>query len=719
MAANSAPSGARPGLSQPGPLTRATTVTMLLAGSAFLVLVAVVYANGKLALTAVPAMGTVHAGVMLAICSTIALLVLTHARFTGERGYLVLGGTFAYVAGVMALFPFVYPNGIIPTDPPSTLLGNLQSSATLFHPWHLALIVGVTWSAVLLGRDRRSGRRPTPGQGTKRTLGVVLVLLLLTGSAVTLGADYLPVVVEGIQATEVALVGFRIEVLLALAGTVVVAYECRDGSSISRWLLAVMIVTLGEAVTMLNADRYSLAWYYNRVIGLLAALILLFVLIRSLGKVERDTSLLLEHDSLTGAFSRAATLAEIGRELLRARATSLPLTLAWVDIDGFKEINEQAGQAPSDRILTQMRSRLSEASPADSMVGRMGGDEFAIVLVETSEQQAADAATAVLAALREPFDIGDSPVSLSVSLGLAKSDVGDDAELLARKASMAMLAAKDAGGDRVQWFSSDLVSGAVQRARLRQDLTEAIRHGDFAMAYQPIVNLESGLPAGVEALVRWVRDGQRHSAGSFINFAEESGQIVAIGRQVVSLLEFEVPAILESAGPEFMLTFNLSVKELADSEILDRLTSGPLAAHAAQLVVEVTESFELGAASSSAENLGALRQAGYRLAIDDFGAGFSNFVRLADLNPAIVKIDRSLVVQAGAGSTRGLTTLSAALDVARAFGARTLAEGLETNDEAEVCVRLGVELAQGYRYARGMALDPLQDYLASRLEKQP
>jgi diguanylate cyclase (GGDEF)-like protein len=476
-----------------------------------------------------------------------------------------------------------------------------------------------------------------------------------------------------------------------------------------------MVVTLGEAVTMLNADRYSLAWYYNRVFGLVAAMILLGVLIRDLGRVQRITRAMVDIDVLTGAASRSAVLEELDREARRTRQVGGSVCVMWVDIDGFKEINERVGHQVGDQILADVVGRMRQQVGARDVVGRMGGDEFAAVVTGVSLAGAEDLADRVLAALSEPFHMRDSDVVLTASVGLASTDpLMTDPRAVVGHASVAMLAAKDAGGNRFAWFVPELGVTAVERAQLRHALTRATHEREFELDYQPIVDMATGEVAGAEALVRWQRDGQREAAGQFMAFAEESGLIVGIGRQVVARLEVEAPALLDSIPVPFVLTFNLSVKELADGGIVDSLLHGPLRAHRDRLVVEVTESFEMHGDTSAALNLERLLEAGYRTAVDDFGTGFSNFTRLAELRPTIVKIDRSIVVRAGVGTREGLATMQATTDIARALGSRVLAEGVESNDEAEAVMRMGIDLAQGYRYARPMPHRALIDYWASR-----
>ena len=709
------------GLTQPRQRSLRGTILLVTGLVMFALVVLAVYVWGEVLLAPLPAVSTVHAVAMAVICATTSALLLTHARASGERGYLVLGGTFAYVSGIMILFPTVFPNGLVVTDPPSVLWGTLQSSATLFHPWHLAVIVGVTISAVMLGHDQRSGRHPGLGRGLALTALAVAVGLILTAIVVIGLVDRLPAVVEGTAVTAFGTGLFRIEAVLALIGTIVVAYECRDGSMISRWLLAVMVVTLGEAVTILNAgDRYSVAWYYNRVFGLLAALILLAVLIRDLGRIERVTKALVDTDTLTGAASRAAVLAELDRESRRAHRVGGSVCVVCVDIDGFKEINERVGHHVGDLILTETVTRIAQQTGARDIVGRLGGDEFAVIATGVDQVQAEDLAERVLAALSEPYHAQDAVVMLTASVGLAVTDsLLADAQTVVGRASVAMLAAKDAGGNRFAWFAPELGVDAVERAQLRHALTQAIHARAFGLDYQPIIDMATGEVTGAEALVRWERDGVREEAGRFIAFAEESGLIVGIGRLVVARLQVDVPTLLDAMPAPFVLTFNLSVKELADDGIVDSLVLGPLRQHRDRLIVEVTESFEMHANTRAAVNLERLLEVGYRTAVDDFGTGFSNFTRLTELRPAIVKIDRSIVVRAGTGTSEGLATMQATTDIARALGSRVLAEGVESNDEAEAVMRMGIDLAQGYRYARPMGLGALIDFWAGRAVGAP
>ncbi|MBI1351577.1 MAG: EAL domain-containing protein [Actinomycetales bacterium] len=705
----------RPGLSEPRDPVRGDAAIPLVVGVLFTLLVVLVYAFGHEPLLAVPAMATAHAVAMVIIYATTAAMVVTYARATGEVGYLVLAGTFMYAGGVMAIFVTAYPNAILQTDPPTILWGTRDSAVALFHLWQLAVIIGLPIATVIIARDYRRGRPPMLGRGVPITVAAVTAALVATALAVGPAGGLLPSLVKGIEATPVSKALFWVEMLLALVGTFVVAVEARRRSAIARWMLAVMVITWGGAVASLAADRYSLAWYYNRVVGLVAALVLLLILIRDIGRVERETLSLLGRDALTSAASREALLIALERHVRRSRHLGVPVTVVWIDIDDFKDLNDHYGEQVGDAILIEVAARIRALLGPGDIIGRSGGDDFIVVAVGRNVEQSETLAESMLAAIHQPCNPAGTSVSVTASLGLAGGTVvGGSPEVLIRQAMLALLAAEQAGGDRVESYTEELGVQAAERSRMRHDLGRAIRDDEFVLAFQPIVDLRTGAVAGAETLVRWRRDGAFVPAGEFIGFAAETGMIVGVGRRVIEALEGQAPALLEAVPAPFFLSFNLSARELADDQIVERLIDGPLRARGHRLVIEVTEEFELTAYAPAEDNLQRLRSAGYRVAVDDFGAGFSNLSSLTRLQPAIVKIDRSIVVRAGIQERGSMAALAAAADIARALGALVLAEGLESNDEAEACIRLDIDLAQGYRFARSLDEGDLLAFCASR-----
>jgi len=389
------------------------------------------------------------------------------------------------------------------------------------------------------------------------------------------------------------------------------------------------------------------------------------------------------------------------REIARSRDLGTEIALLWVDLDGFKGINDQLGHQVGDDVLRQVVERLfGQVRPGDH-VGRLGGDEFGVLLCDDVAEGRVDAvADRVLAAIREPLRSADSLLHVTAAVGVARAPTdARTAEDLLLCADLAMYAAKNRGGDRFEPFNAVIGTEAVTKARLRHDLASALRAGEFCLHYQPIFASNGTRMAGVEALARWVRDGEPVAAGEFVPFAEQSGQIISLGRTVIRKLSSEMPLWLDASGPDFFVSLNLSVKELADVPLVDELLDG-LGPHLDRLVVEVTESLELQESSEAERNLERLRAAGVRIAIDDFGAGFSNFTRLEHLRPSLIKIDRSLVRRAGSEKEGGVAFLTAATSVAASLQCDVVAEGVETDEEAEVVQLLGIAYVQGFRFQK-------------------
>jgi diguanylate cyclase (GGDEF)-like protein len=379
-------------------------------------------------------------------------------------------------------------------------------------------------------------------------------------------------------------------------------------------------------------------------------------------------------------------------------------------------VNDQFGHQVGDDVLRVTVNRiLGQVRDADH-VGRLGGDEIGVLLCEgVQEARVGTVAERILAALREPMHVDELLIHITCSIGIAMFPTdGDRPDELITRADLAMYAAKNNGGDRCLQFSAELGSEAMDRAQLRHDLARAVLGGDFELAYQPIVALESGAVAGVEALARWRHHGQLVPAGQFMAFAERTGQIVAIGRLILEVVERDLHKVLAALPADGFLAINLSARELVDDIHLDRLLTGPLQASAGRVILEVTESSELLEKSDITHRLQRIRTAGYRLAVDDFGAGFSNFTRLEAMRPDILKIDRALVARAGSGEEGGVAFLAAARSVAESLHCPVIAEGVQTAAEREVVVATGITLAQGYLLGRPVPLDQLAPTIAAR-----
>ena len=687
-------------LDGPRPLSTAVKGWSAAALGGYFALVLAAFLRADDRLEALPTIALAHALLAACFSAITALLMVSHARNTGRRGYLLIGGVFAYLAGVLAFLPLYFPGAIF-TD--RSIWGDLQSATNLYYAWHFAFPIGIAASAVLIYVDQRTHRRP--GLSRAQQWGGLAITALGIGITVmlaTFGSELLPAVLEPDGAkTPYASALDLVLVAVCLATVVITAFCARNGSLIGMWLTALALLILGEAVVNVNAtERFTIGWYASRFLWLMAVGALLVALVWNLSRIDRANSDLAARDWLTGCESRISLVDAMQREIARGRDLHTEIALLWVDLDGFKGINDQLGHQAGDDVLREIVGRLKGQVRSGDHVGRLGGDEFGVLLCDDVEAGRVHAvAERVLAAVREPVRGPDSLIHVTAAVGVARAPSdARTAEDLLLCADLAMYAAKNRGGDRFERFNAVIGTEAVTKARLRHELASALRNDDFCLHYQPIFEGDGTRMAGVEALARWVRDGEPVAAGEFVPFAEQSGQIIPLGRIVVRHLAGDLPTWLDAAPADFFLSLNLSVKELTDTPLVEEILA--LGHYLDRLVVEVTESLELQESSEAERNLERLRAAGLRIAIDDFGAGFSNFTRLEHLRPSLIKIDRSLVRRAGSEKEGGVAFLTAATSVAASLNCAVVAEGVETQAEAEVVRVLGIDYVQGFRYQR-------------------
>ena len=415
------------------------------------------------------------------------------------------------------------------------------------------------------------------------------------------------------------------------------------------------------------------------------------------------------HDGLTGLPNRAY-LEERAKDLLtRLPAGPDQAAAIFLDLDGFTAINDSVGHGAGDLLLAQAGRRLRGLVPAHVTVARWGGDEFALLVEQAAgPQDVVDIAERLARAVAaEPFQVADRDVPITASLGVAFAG-SDAAEHLLRNADLAMARAKEAGGGRVEIFAAHMHANVIRRLELATDLRQAITDGALEVEYQPLVELATSRVAGVEALVRWPRSGDKVAPAEFLSIAEESGLIVTLGDWVLREACAQVARWRES-GWQVGLSVNFSPRQVsaprfADS-VLAVLDGAGLPRTA--LTLEVTERVLINAPEPMIDELARLRQSGVRLAIDDFGTGYASLAYLRELPVDIIKIDPSFVAGLGTDGTLAMLTRTI-VQVGHDLGIEIVAEGIERPEQLELLRAMGCGLGQGFLVARPMTAQGIE-----------
>ena len=419
-------------------------------------------------------------------------------------------------------------------------------------------------------------------------------------------------------------------------------------------------------------------------------------------------------DELTDLANRSALLDRLDAHLDAAAGSEAALGLLFLDLDGFKVINDSLGHAAGDRLLVDVARRL-EATLTGADVCRFGGDEFVILLAGMDEPAVATAAAdVVLDTLRTPFRQGDREMVVTASIGVVVAGAQDgDADELLRRADLALYRAKHAGRNRWALFDEELARQARRRLDLEADLRLGMERGDFVLHYQPEVDLDTNRIVGVEALLRWDHPTEGELApGAFIDVAEDSGVIVPLGSWVL-LEACRQGQEWRGARPDapLVVSVNVSVHQLRQwgfvAHVAEALWRSGFPAH--MLRLEITESVLLEP-DLAGDVLPALRQLGVRIAIDDFGTGYSSLAYLQHLHVDAVKIDRSFL-QPVDGEDGDAPVVAAIVAMAHSLDLEVVAEGVENPSQLGLLRRLGCDRAQGYLFARPLSPGDLLVFL--------
>ncbi|MGI9026460.1 MAG: putative bifunctional diguanylate cyclase/phosphodiesterase [Burkholderiaceae bacterium] len=418
-------------------------------------------------------------------------------------------------------------------------------------------------------------------------------------------------------------------------------------------------------------------------------------------------------DPLTGVANRslfddrlAHALARIDRGVGRNHHQhQTKLAVLFIDLDGFKPINDSYGHAAGDSVLKQVSNRLRAMSRGADTLARVGGDEF-VLLIDDVVNVADAAATAqrVLMAMTPPFDVPGRQLSLSCSIGVVVYPDHGHRDNLMAGADAAMYAAKRSGGSTYVVFESHMDKDVSEEVDLQQDLREALERGQLQLHYQPKIDCRTGRVRGVEALLRWLHPVRGQVSPSlFIPIAERFGLIVPIGNWVIEDACRQIAA-WTAEGRRLRVSINLSAYQLRQADIVERVRQA-LCRHAVapgQLICEITESVAMDDVSSAQRVIEQFSSLGVQLSIDDFGTGYSSLASLRQLRTHELKIDRSFVRDV-ANHADARTMVDAIVRLAHALGLRVVAEGVETREQRATLIQLGCDELQGFYFARPMA----------------
>lgn len=419
---------------------------------------------------------------------------------------------------------------------------------------------------------------------------------------------------------------------------------------------------------------------------------------------EERTRFLADHDELTGLPNRSLFKQSLAKAIQRAGRSGKFLSVLFLDLDRFKNINDSLGHETGDQVLRAVAERLTACVRQVDVVARFGGDEFAVLLEGmTAEDQAGAIARKIIEALAKPLVLAGHQYRPGASIGISTypSD-GRDVLSLQKNADIAMYRAKEEGRGTFQFYSEQLNTHSIQRLEFESNLNGALNNREFVLYYQPKLELASGHIAGVEALIRWVSPQFGFvSPADFISIAEETGLIVPMGRWVVQTACVQNHAWQKGGLPPLRIAVNISARQMADKGlvnfIVDTMTRTSLTAESLEL--EITESAVMSNQDHAEKVLNQLKALGIHLTMDDFGTGYSSLAYLKRFPFDSVKIDQSFI--RGVPANRDdCAIVEAIIAMAHSLELKVVAEGVETQEQSEFLRQLGCDQIQGYVFSK-------------------
>lgn len=422
-------------------------------------------------------------------------------------------------------------------------------------------------------------------------------------------------------------------------------------------------------------------------------------------------------DTLTGLPNRQYLMKSLSIELASAKRDKSQVALMFLDLDGFKQVNDSYGHDAGDKLLCGISSEISDAMRDGDIVGRLGGDEFLIILVGNPTNSQLEAiAKRLINRITQLHHIDGWRVDPSVSIGIAlATDSNYAASTLVTNADVAMYKAKNEGKGRYVWFTASMQEATRRKIQVATHLPQAIENNEFHLVYQAKVNSE-GKVVGFEALLRWFDNELGNiSPAEFIPIAEQSDRISEITLWVIVQACLEIPHISEHYGEDIRVSINLSAYDLKNVHvtefILEGLRSGGIPRNNVEF--EITESAYMNNFSIANAFLAELKKEGCKISLDDFGTGYSSLSYITEFNIDTLKIDRQFVSQIGTSKRSELITITI-IEMAKNLNLNVCAEGIETHEQSAFLTKNGCNILQGFLYSKPIPLDAL----FSQLEEQ-
>jgi len=426
------------------------------------------------------------------------------------------------------------------------------------------------------------------------------------------------------------------------------------------------------------------------------------------------------HDSLTELPNREKLILQLQQELSISTLKDQFCGLVFLDLDGFKTVNDTLGHHAGDQLLTAVAKRLSAAILPHDMLARLGGDEFAILLTNLPDKETgAEIAGQLLNVFEESFCILGRTLHLRASAGVSFfPDDGQDVSTLLQRADAAMYHAKSCGKNSCCIFIQEMADKVSRRLEIEADLRRAINFNQLSLAYQPKFELITGKAIGVEALVRWNHPEQGNiPPATFIPVAEESGYIIELGRWVIDEACQAAVRWQKVLGYPINLAVNVSPLQLERDDFVDEVlaTIARTGFDPSQLELELTETYLMKQVDEISPRLETLRDHGIKISIDDFGTGYSCMSYLKSLPIDFLKIDQSFVQLLDSdGNDEENAIMRTIVHLAQMMGIKTVAEGIETDKQGELSARFGVDLGQGYLFSRPITEEETLDFFRSQ-----